>query len=65
VPGYRQFNQEELQNDAPLTSVLAPIILEEITVGRNDDCPCGSEHKFKKCHLRTLERIQPRIALRR
>ena len=20
-------------------------------VGRNDDCPCGSGRKFKKCHL--------------
>jgi uncharacterized protein len=23
---------------------------EEPKVGRNDDCPCGSGKKFKKCH---------------
>ncbi len=26
-----------------------PIVREEQKVGRNDDCPCGSGKKFKKC----------------
>jgi septal ring factor EnvC (AmiA/AmiB activator) len=25
------------------------------TAGRNDDCPCGSKKKYKKCHLRADE----------
>jgi hypothetical protein len=25
------------------------------TAGRNDDCPCGSTKKYKKCHLRADE----------
>jgi hypothetical protein len=25
------------------------------TAGRNDDCPCGSGKKYKKCHLRADE----------
>ncbi|HBN02568.1 MAG TPA: YecA family protein, partial [Bacteroidetes bacterium] len=25
-------------------------IRSEIKVGRNDDCPCGSGKKYKKCH---------------
>ncbi len=25
------------------------------TTGRNDDCPCGSGKKYKKCHLREDE----------
>ncbi len=25
------------------------------TAGRNDDCPCGSGKKYKKCHLRSDE----------
>lgn len=25
------------------------------TAGRNDDCPCGSGKKYKKCHLREDE----------
>ncbi len=28
---------------------LAPIVREMPKVGRNDDCPCGSEKKYKKC----------------
>ncbi len=28
---------------------LAPIVREIPKVGRNDDCPCGSEKKYKKC----------------
>ncbi len=26
------------------------LVREEPKVGRNDDCPCGSGKKFKKCH---------------
>jgi hypothetical protein len=26
--------------------------------GRNDDCPCGSGKKYKKCHLREDEEFQ-------
>jgi hypothetical protein len=25
------------------------------SAGRNDDCPCGSGKKYKKCHLRSDE----------
>lgn len=25
------------------------------STGRNDDCPCGSNKKYKKCHLREDE----------
>lgn len=28
---------------------LAPIVREQPKVGRNDDCPCGSQKKYKKC----------------
>jgi preprotein translocase subunit SecA len=30
-----------------------PIRAEE-KVGRNDDCPCGSGKKYKKCHGKTV-----------
>ncbi|MGH7441420.1 MAG: SEC-C metal-binding domain-containing protein [bacterium] len=31
-------------------------ILERLRkAGRNDDCPCGSGKKYKKCHLRADE----------
>ncbi len=29
-----------------------------IKTGRNDDCPCGSGKKYKKCHLRADEEAQ-------
>lgn len=28
------------------------------SAGRNDDCPCGSGKKYKKCHLREDEAVQ-------
>ena len=31
----------------------APVRREEVKVGRNDPCPCGSGRKFKSCHGRT------------
>lgn len=62
--GYRQFIQEELQNDPALADALSPLILRKIVVGRNEDCPCGSKQKFKKCHLRIVEEMQWRIASR-
>lgn len=60
--GYRQFIEEELQNNAALANSLSPIILRQVSIGRNDGCPCGSERKFKKCHLHIVEQIQLRIA---
>lgn len=63
--GYRQFIQEELEEDAALADALSPIILRQVSIGRNEGCPCGSERKFKKCHLRIVEQIQLRIATRR
>ncbi len=30
------------------------------TAGRNDDCPCGSGKKYKKCHLREDEEASSR-----
>jgi uncharacterized protein len=30
-------------------STITPTVREEPKVGRNDDCPCGSGKKFKKC----------------
>ena len=62
--GYRQFIMEELQNDAALADALSPAILRRVSISRNERCPCGSELKFKKCHLRIVEAIQCRIALR-
>jgi hypothetical protein len=29
-----------------------------LKTGRNDDCPCGSGKKYKKCHLRADEEAQ-------
>lgn len=36
------------EDDAPLPAPVEPIKGEQ-TPGRNDDCPCGSGKKFKKC----------------
>ncbi len=26
-----------------------PIVTDYLTIGRNQDCPCGSREKFKRC----------------
>jgi hypothetical protein len=32
-----------------------------IKTGRNDDCPCGSKKKYKKCHLQADEAAQSAV----
>jgi len=34
---------------------VAPVKRAEPKVGRNDDCPCGSGKKYKKCHGKSAE----------
>lgn len=36
--------------EAPRQAAPAPVRREAAKVGRNDQCPCGSGKKFKKCH---------------
>ncbi|WP_270088860.1 preprotein translocase subunit SecA [Sphingobacterium sp. SYP-B4668] len=40
---------DEDQHDTREAVVTQPI-RKEVTVGRNDDCPCGSGMKYKNCH---------------
>jgi len=44
---------DEMQTNAPEAGeegrVIAPIINDAPRVGRNDECPCGSGKKYKKC----------------
>lgn len=56
--GYRQFIIEQLQNDVDLFLKLRPLFARELSVGRNDTCPCGSGNKFKKCHFETVAAIE-------
>lgn len=37
-------------------------ITEHRRIGRNDDCPCGSKEKFKKCCGKRLAANDERIA---
>ena len=32
--------------------------LQRLKTGRNEDCPCGSKKKYKKCHLEADEKAQ-------
>ena len=41
--------RKNLVPNAPDDWLAAPIHREALTVGRNDRCPCGSGHKYKKC----------------
>ena len=33
---------------------MKPIVRDKVKVGRNDDCPCGSGKKAKKCHPESI-----------
>jgi hypothetical protein len=59
--GYLQFVVEQLGGDPKLAGALTPLILGCVSVGRNQWCPCGSQQKFKRCHLRTVEEIRRRV----
>ncbi|MFP5414537.1 MAG: preprotein translocase subunit SecA [Gammaproteobacteria bacterium] len=43
---------EELPADAGGARAPTPFVREDIKVGRNESCPCGSGKKFKQCHGR-------------
>ena len=43
-------NEEVIANSAP--KIPQNPIRNELKVGRNDACPCGSGKKFKQCHGR-------------
>ncbi len=34
---------------------------DRIKTGRNDDCPCGSKKKYKKCHLQADEKASSEV----
>jgi SEC-C motif len=58
VHGYRQFIIEQLQGDVDLFLNLRPVFAGELSVGRNEICPCDSGKKFKKCHLDAVTAIE-------
>lgn len=54
VAPYMRFMTNELKNNRPPANVMKWAIEKEkgfpsYNVGRNDDCPCGSGKKYKKC----------------
>jgi len=62
VRGYIEFIAEHLGGDTKLAGELAPLVLRRSSVGRNQECPCGSHRKFKRCHLWTVEEIRRQVA---
>jgi SEC-C motif len=63
VRGYQQFIIEKLQGDLSLFLQLRPVLAGELSIGRNDACPCGSGIKFKRCHAETVAAIQRSVGL--
>ena len=59
--GYRQFIVEQLHGDEELFLKLGPVMAGELSVGRNEICPCGSRIKFKRCHADTIAAIQRKV----
>jgi hypothetical protein len=65
VEGYVEFVKEQLGNDMALVEALLRVITLKTSVGPNEQCPCASGTKFKKCHLPIVEKIQSRIGIAR
>ncbi len=61
--GYIEFIREQLGDQIAHLDKLLPLITLCSRVGPNDTCPCGSGIKFKKCHLRLIEKIQAQIGV--
>lgn len=59
--GYEEFMLSELDNDEVLFRSLLPVIIGRVRRGRNEACPCGSNQKYKRCHLSTVETIAAQI----
>jgi len=59
--GYIEFIREQLGDEIGHLDRLLPVITLRSRVGPNDTCPCESGIKFKKCHLRLIEKIQGQI----
>jgi hypothetical protein len=59
--GYEEFMLSELGSDEALLRSLLPVILGRVRRGRNEVCPCGSNRKYKRCHLFVVQNISARI----
>lgn len=61
VAGYVEFVRDLLSGSNELLLALAPVFVNASLVGRNDQCPCGSGYKFKKCHWSIVQEIRHRV----
>ncbi len=61
--GYIEFIGEELGEARDVVERILPLVTMEVDFGRNDQCPCGSGKKFKRCHLDAIERVKARIGI--
>ena len=61
--GYLEFVQEVLGGDRQLLAVFAPILLGLRTghIQSNDQCPCRSRRKYKRCHKQRVEEVRRRM----
>ncbi len=61
--GYLEFIREQLGDEIGHFDRLLTVITLHSRVGPNEACPCESGIKFKKCHLRLIEKIQGQIGV--
>jgi len=59
--GYIDFMLSILEGNEELLNALLPAILGKISPGRNEDCPCGGQRKYKRCHAGLVEQFVGRI----
>jgi hypothetical protein len=59
--GYEEFMLALLHGDTAHFAALFPAILGHAHPGRNELCPCGSQKKYKRCHLDAVAEIVGRI----
>lgn len=59
--GYLDFMLSILEGNEELLNALLPVILGDVSPGRNDICPCGTQLKYKHCHEGVVEYMVRRI----
>ena len=62
VVGYLEYVRDSLGGDEGIMAALAPTLTGHKRIGRNCLCPCGSNRKFKICHLRQVEATRRRLS---
>ena len=62
ISGYLEYIRDVLGGDEGAAAALTPVLVGHRRIGRNQQCPCGSTRKYKKCHLSPVIRARQTLS---